>query len=617
MVALSDKVLRYWKLGVVLGVALVSFVAVILGFEWFARILIAVYSLVIGIELGIGMVQTLREGRLGVDILALMAIVSTVLVGEYWATLVIVFMMLGGEALEEFANQRAKQELTDLLKRAPKIAHRQLTDGAFEDIAVDVIAVDDTLLVKPGEVVPVDGTVVDGEGFVDESSLTGESLPVEKSKGSALLSGTVNGEAALTIMAQHTVADSQYAQIVQLVRSAADSRAPFVRMADRYAVPFTAVALFIGGIAWWLSGDPRRFAEVLVVATPCPLLIAAPVALISGMSRAAKHGIIVKNGGILERLSEVKTIVFDKTGTLTTGILTVDKLMPVKGVDEDTLLKMAASADMLSAHILASSLTKYATERSVELIEPDAIDEQAGKGVRAQVESHTVLVGRKTFLKEHNVAVPRAYDMGSTAMFVACDDQFIGSISFADTVRSNAAETISRLRSIGIGKLAMLTGDHYATANAVGAKLGITDIKAECLPADKLTAVHSFRDKPVMMVGDGVNDAPVLAAADVGVAMGARGATAASESADVVIMLDDISRVPLSITIAKKTIRIALQSVGIGIALSVVLMVVAATGRIPAVVGAGLQELIDVVVILNALRAHGSWRKRSTSLFAQ
>lgn len=617
MVALSDKVLRYWKLGVVLGVALVSFVAVILGFEWFARILIAVYSLVIGIELGIGMVQTLREGRLGVDILALMAIVSTVLVGEYWATLVIVFMMLGGEALEEFANQRAKQELTDLLKRAPKIAHRQLTDGSFENIAVDVIAVDDTLLVKPGEVVPVDGTVVDGEGFVDESSLTGESLPVEKSEGSTLLSGTVNGEAALTIMAQHTVADSQYAQIVQLVRSAADSRAPFVRMADRYAVPFTAVALFIGGIAWWLSGDPRRFAEVLVVATPCPLLIAAPVALISGMSRAAKHGIIVKNGGILERLSEVKTIVFDKTGTLTTGILTVDKLMPVEGVDEDTLLKMAASADMLSAHILASSLTKYATERSVELIEPDAIDEQAGKGVRAQVESHTVLVGRKTFLKEHNVAVPRAYDMGSTAMFVACDDRFIGSISFADTVRSNAAETISRLRSIGIGKLAMLTGDHYATANAVGAKLGITDIKAECLPADKLTAVHSFRDKPVMMVGDGVNDAPVLAAADVGVAMGARGATAASESADVVIMLDDISRVPLSITIAKKTIRIALQSVGIGIALSVVLMVVAATGRIPAVVGAGLQELIDVVVILNALRAHGSWRKRSTSLFAQ
>lgn len=614
---LSEKVLRYWRLLSVLVIAITSFIAMLLGYSWFSQGLISIYSFIVALSLGWGMVRSLRDGRLGVDILAILAIISTVAVGEYWATLVIVFMMLGGEALEEFANQRAKQELTDLLKRAPKIAHRQQSDGTFEDIAVDVIAIGDILLVKPGEVVPVDATVSEGEGLVDESSLTGESLPVEKKVGDHLLSGAVNGEVALTVTALRTVADSQYAQIVQLVKSAADSRAPFVRMADRYAVPFTVVSLVIGGVAWWLSGNPGRFAEVLVLATPCPLLIAAPVALISGMSRAAKHGIIVKNGGILERLANVQTIVFDKTGTLTTGKLNVDHVRPVEGVSEHELLRLAASADSSSAHILAASIVRHAKDQKIDLVEPDGIDEVAGKGLRAVVEGRNVIIGRKAFLEEQGIEVSVGRDVGATAMFVAYDDKFKGYISFSDTVRDNAGETIQKLGSMNITHLAMLTGDHYETAKMVGKTLGITDIKAECLPADKLKAVKTFQYKPVMMVGDGVNDAPVLAAADVGVAMGARGATAASESADVVIMLDDISRVSLSVGIAKTTIRIALQSVTVGIALSVLLMLIATSGKIPAVVGAGLQEVVDVIVILNALRAHGSWKRRAKLTYSK
>lgn len=600
----------YWKLIIAVLVGLASGLAVLAGVGWLAQWIIGIYGLVIAGLLGWGMMQTLRSGQFGIDILAVMAIVSTTAVGQYWATLVIVFMLLGGEALEDFANRRAQKELTDLLKRAPKIAHRFGKDERVEDVPVDDIVVGDVLLVKPGEVVPVDARVVEGEGLVDESSLTGESVPVAKAPGDQLLSGTINSDAALTVEALHTVGDSQYTQIVQLVQSAADSRAPFVRLADRYAVPFTLISFAIAGVAWWLSGDAVRFAEVLVVATPCPLLIAAPVALISGMSRSAKHGIIVKNGGILERLARVQTVVFDKTGTLTTGQLAVWKVMPTGGTSEEELIRLAASADASSAHILATSLVHYAEYRGIALDEAEDSVETSGKGMTAVVRGYSVIVGSRAYLEDAGVHVPADHETNKTALFVARDGVYVGYVSFADTVRENSAETIARLRTLGIESIAMLTGDHAATAREIGSQLGIDDIRAECLPADKLTAIRAFRNTPVMMVGDGVNDAPVLAASDVGVAMGARGSTAASESADVVILLDDISRVPLAVTIAKKTLRIALQSVLIGIVISIGLMLVAATGRIPAVVGAGLQEVVDVVVIVNALRAHGSFRRR-------
>ncbi|MFZ1242864.1 MAG: heavy metal translocating P-type ATPase [Candidatus Saccharimonas sp.] len=600
----------YYKLLIAAIVGIASAIAVFMGMDWLAQWMIGVYGLVIAGVLGWGMVQTLRNGQFGVDILAVMAIISTTAVEQYWATLVIVFMLLGGEALEDFANRRAQKELTDLLKRAPKIAHRLGDDGPIVDIPVDVIAVGDTLLVKPGEIVPVDATIVEGDGLVDESSLTGESLPVTKTPGDHLLSGTVNGDTALTVEALHTASDSQYAQIVQLVQAAADSRAPFVRLADRYAVPFTAISFVIAGVAWWLSGDPVRFAEVLVVATPCPLLIAAPVALISGMSRSAKHGIIIKNGGILERLARVKTVVFDKTGTLTTGQLSVWGVVPAHGVSEEELIRLAASADASSAHILATSLVRYAEYRGIKTTESKDSVEVPGKGVAAIVDRRAIVVGSKAYMKERGIQVPEDYEINKTALFAARDGVYLGSISFADTVRENSAETITRLKTLGIHHVAMLTGDHRRTALKIGGQLGIDDIHAECLPSDKLAAIRAFREAPVMMVGDGVNDAPVLAASDVGVAMGARGSTAASESADVVVLLDDISRVPLAIAIAQKTLRIALQSVLLGIAISIILMLVAATGRIPAVVGAGLQEFVDAVVIVNALRAHGGLRRR-------
>ena len=600
----------YWKLLVAAMIGLASGLAVLAGQGWLAQWMIGIYGLIIAAVLGWGMIQTLRNGQFGVDILAVMAIISTTAVGQYWATLVIVFMLLGGEALEDFANRRAQKELTDLLKRAPKIAHKIGQDGQIADVPVDSIAVGDTLLVKPGEIVPVDADVLEGDGSVDESSLTGESVPVTKTVGDHLLSGTVNGDTALTIRALHTAGDSQYAQIVQLVQAAADSRAPFVRLADRYAVPFTAISFLIAGVAWWLSGDPVRFAEVLVVATPCPLLIAAPVALISGMSRSAKHGIIIKNGGILERLARVQTVVFDKTGTLTTGQLAVWSVVPVDGVSEEELIRLAASADASSAHILATSLVEYAKYRGITLLEPKDSIETPGRGIVAAVDGRSMTVGSRVFMSEIGVEIPEEHVTAKTALFVARDSAYVGYISFADTIRENSIETIGLLKSLGIQHIAMLTGDHAKIAHEIGGQLGIDDIRAECLPADKLTAIGGFQNTPVMMVGDGVNDAPVLAASDVGVAMGARGSTAASESADVVVLLDDISRVPLAITIARKTLRIALQSVLLGIVISIGLMLVAATGRIPAVVGAGLQEVVDVVVIINALRAHGGLRRR-------
>ena len=600
----------YWKLLVAAMIGLASGLAVLAGQGWLAQWMIGIYGLIIAAVLGWGMIQTLRNGQFGVDILAVMAIISTTAVGQYWATLVIVFMLLGGEALEDFANRRAQKELTDLLKRAPKIAHKIGQDGQIADVPVDSIAVGDTLLVKPGEIVPVDADVLEGDGSVDESSLTGESVPVTKTVGDHLLSGTVNGDTALTIRALHTAGDSQYAQIVQLVQAAADSRAPFVRLADRYAVPFTAISFLIAGVAWWLSGDPVRFAEVLVVATPCPLLIAAPVALISGMSRSAKHGIIIKNGGILERLARVQTVVFDKTGTLTTGQLAVWSVVPVDGVSEEELIRLAASADASSAHILATSLVEYAKYRGITLLEPKDSIETPGRGIVAAVDGRSMTVGSRVFMSEIGVEIPEEHVTAKTALFVARDSAYVGYISFADTIRENSIETIGLLKSLGIQHIAMLTGDHAKIAHEIGGQLGIDDIRAECLPADKLTAIGGFQNTPVMMVGDGVNDAPVLAASDVGVAMGARGSTAASESADVVVLLDDISRVPLAITIARKTLRIALQSVLLGIVISIGLMLVAATGRIPAVVGAGLQEVVDGVVIINALRAHGGLRRR-------
>ena len=602
---------NYPDLAIALVVTALAGSAALVGWPTLGYGLIVGFSSIVALKMSIGMVRDIRAGLYGVDILAIVAIAATIAVGEYWATIVIVLMMASGEALEDFAGRRAKAELTALLDRAPTITHRVNSDGQLEDVAIDEVREGDELVVKPGEIIPVDALILDGVSLIDESSLTGESVPTEKQAGDEVLSGTVNGEAVLTIRTLRTAENSQYAQIVELVKAASDSRAPFVRLADRYAIPFTFISFAIAGVAWYVSGDPVRFAEVLVVATPCPLLLGAPIAMISGMSRAAKHGIIVKSGAVLEQLSRVKTAAFDKTGTLTQGLLRVHTIHPVDGVSETELLALAASAELVSAHVMAETLVAEAKGRNISLLNTENSREVVAQGVATTIDNNAILVGKLSFLEGEGVKIPKGIDKHShTSVYVARSGQFIGSITLADTVRENSKSTIEKLRSLGIDHVLMLTGDNHQTAEKIAAEIGITDIRAECLPKDKVEAVTSFAYRPVMMTGDGVNDAPVLAASDIGIAMGARGATAASESADVVILLDDISRTAWAVEIAQHTIRIAVQSIMIGIGVSIALMLVAATGAIPAVVGAGLQEIVDVVVIINALRAHGSWKKR-------
>jgi len=465
--------------------------------------------------------------------------------------------------------------------------------------------VGERLLVRPSEIVPVDGALVSSEAQFDESSLTGESMPVERVAGELVLSGSVNGPRAVEIEATATAENSQYQRIVRLVREAAGSKAPLVRMADRYAVPFTLLAYAIAGIAWWVSGDSTRFAEVLVVATPCPLLIAAPVAFMGGMSRAARSGVVIKDAGTLERLAAVKTVAFDKTGTLTYGSPEVVSVHPVgPGMTQDRLMQIVGSAEQYSSHVLATALRDHALARGLVLAQADKAREVATHGVEAELEGSTVVVGKPAFVAEHATGVVRrTLGAGEAAVYVGIDGEFAGSVVLRDRVRDEAAETLSMLRSLGVSRLVMVTGDVAQTAEHIAEELGFTELHAECLPADKVTIVQSLSPHAVMMVGDGVNDAPVLAASDVGVAMGARGSTAASESADVVILLDDLHRSARAIQIGQRTIRIALESIWLGIVISVGLMVLAAFGFLPAVLGALLQEVVDLIAILGALRA--------------
>jgi heavy metal translocating P-type ATPase len=570
----------------------------------------SIYALAIAAWQAVDMVRDILRGRWGLDILAVTAIVATVLVGEYIAALLVVLMLTGGEALEDYASRRAKRELDALLTRAPQLAHRMQGDRIV-DIRADEVRPGDVLLVRPSEIVPVDATLSSVEASMDESSITGESVPAEKETGDQVLSGSVNGQLAVEIIASATAAESQYQQIVALVAVAADSKAPVVRLADRYAVPFTLFSLTLAGVAWWLSGDPVRFAEVLVLATPCPLLIAAPVAFIGGMSRAARNGVIVKGGGVLEQLASAKTAVFDKTGTLTYGAPTLVAIRPENGFGADELLGVVASAEQYSSHVLATSMIDAARNRGIRLTEADQASEQATNGVQATIEGRDVVVGKFAFVAEHAPDATRtAIAPGELAVHVGIDGTFAGALLASDRVRDNAEATLDRLGELGVLETMMLTGDAQATADHIATEIGITSVRAECLPADKVHEVGAITARPVIMVGDGVNDAPVLAAADVGIAMGAKGATAASESAHAVI-IDDISRTAKAVEIGQDTVRIARQSIWLGIIVSVGLMIIAAFGLIPATVGALLQEVVDLATILAALRAIGSRRDAS------
>lgn len=582
----------------------VGIVALILEFGFHqARVafwLIAIVGGIMTISMLIGMVQTLRSGKYGVDILAITAIVATLLVGEYWASLMVLVMLTGGDSLEDYASHQAGRELQSLLNNSPQIAHR--IDGEeVTELKVDEVQVGDTILVKPGELVPVDGRVIAGESFVDESSLTGESKPIEKQINDELMSGSINGDAALRFKVTKSAKDSQYQTLVKLVQESEAKPAHFVRLADRYAVPFTLIAYIIGGIAWFVSKDPVRFAEVLVVASPCPLILAAPVALVAGMSRSSRNGIVVKTGTTIEKLARAKSVAFDKTGTLTEGKLSVEEIKVVSGnISREDLVIYAASGEQESSHILARSLVAYAKAEKLSLLPVANLEEVTGQGIQAIVEDKEIRVGNAAFAGSNT-----ELSSEKTAVYVSIAGQYVGYITFTDIVRKESAETIKELNQLGITKTIMLTGDHQSIAKQIAEEVGISEVHAECLPEEKINVIKTLSDgdRPGIMVGDGVNDAPALAVADVGIAMGAHGSTAASESADAVILKDDLSRVSEAVRLSQDTMRIARQSVLIGIVICVILMLIASTGVIPALLGAALQEVIDTVSILSALRA--------------
>lgn len=564
--------------------------------------------LVLGIVIvitAIDMFKDLMRGHWGLDILAVIAMIATLAVQEYVAGLIIALMLTGGEALEDLAARRASRELDQLLNRAPAFAGRiHPVTGEVERIAIEEVKVGDELLVRSSEILPVDGVLLSNHATIDESSVTGEPIPVNYHAGDPLLSGTVNSTTSFTMRAQKVAADSNYASIVGLVEEAVDSRAPMVRLADRYAVPFTIVSLLIAGFAWFLSGDPVRFAEVLVVATPCPLLIATPVAFMGGMSSAAKLNVIIKDGGVLEVLARVRAVAFDKTGTLTEGKADVVEIHPAARTVDETL-QLAAAAEQYSVHVFADPIVASARTQQLELPEVVTADEVATNGVLASLADGTsVRVGKPSFIEEVTGPIDRpVLSAGETAVYVSVGDELAGVIILSDPIREQSADTVSRLRRAGVAEIAMVTGDITSTAESVAHAVDIQTVHAETTPQTKVRIVQAMRPRPVLMVGDGINDAPVLAAADVGVAMAGRGATVASESAAAVITSNDIARVADVAYVSRRTVQIALQSIWMGIIISVGLMLVAAFGYLPAVVGALLQEIVDLVAILSALRA--------------
>ncbi len=654
----------------------------VLGNPGFGQWLVIALVLVIVIDTVRGMIDDLRHGQVGVDVLAVVAILSTVAVAEYWASWAVTLMITSGEAIEEYAQAKAERSLTALMEAAPQTAHvvnlpgvgrgfaadkGDSSDGfrrvgsasaaaaahRFDTVPVEQVQLGDVLMVLPGETVPVDGELLSGTATLDLSNINGEPVPREVFAGARVMSGAVNGSTALTMRATQVAADSQYQRILELVASAQESRPAVVKTADRLAVPFTVLSLVIAGVAWAVSGVPTRFAQVLVLATPCPLLIAAPVAYIAGTGRLAAVGVLIKAQDVLENLGRVTQVFFDKTGTLTVKQPQVVRVEMLPGaatrLNEDHVLMMAGAVESYSVHILSKGIAKAGAEALARLRqrfedgqrlcpEPEAswpghgreypvvknINEDAGKGVSGEVNGHAVRVGRLSFAaagEDGFLAVDRTVPSRSEddlrtrfgllqpdemASYVSVDGQLIARIVLRDVPRANAKAALAKLRELGVAELAMLTGDKRASANIIASEVGIDEVHAELFPEDKVAAVRAATGagKTVtMMVGDGVNDAPVLAVADIGVAMTDGTSTAASESAQVVIMNDNIAAVPRAIAIARRTKRVMLQAVIAGLVLATIGMIAAAFNLIPVVVGAFLQEAIDVVSILWALTA--------------
>lgn len=606
MPKITNTLKTYWTLVLVIIGGVAAGITTLLPHDArLAHYIIIVLSAIIVLDMGIKMVKTIMSGSYGIDILAITAIVTCLLIGEFWAAYVIMLMLCGGEALENYADRRARRELSALIRRRPTIAHIVKCEQ-IKDITLDKVKVNDILLIKPGEVVPIDGILMSKSATIDESSITGESVPVEKVKGDKVVSGTASLNISIAIKATCTTKNSYYTQIIQLVSEAESQPAHFVNLANRYAIPFTLISYIIAGAAWYLSGDPTRFAEVLVVASPCPLILAAPIAFVSGMSLASRHGIIVKNGTVLERMAAAPNFCFDKTGTLTTGKLAVDTIETAEGYTDKDILAIIAAAESLSGHVMASAIINKAKAMHISIPAAKNVREVTGGGIFANVVGKRIVVGSRKFLNESKIPNLPECDLSSTEIMLAVSGKYAGAVHLSDQLRHGAKSTIVRLRQLGAKSIVMLTGDRPAVASAIAKHLKLDKALAQLTPTDKYDYVkqHHNLKSPVVMVGDGINDAPVLAAADVGIAMGAMGSTVASESADAVITVDHVARVATLRQIAMHTMHIARQSVLSGMLLCLVLELIAITGVIPAILGAACQEIIDVVVILNALRVH-------------
>ncbi|HET7789788.1 MAG TPA: heavy metal translocating P-type ATPase [Gemmatimonadales bacterium] len=556
-------------------------------------------------------VQTLRgllARRFAADVVAMLAIVTAVILRQYFAGAVIVLMQSGGEALEAYAMGRASNALEALLARAPKTAHRVRGD-TIQDVPVGDVRPGDLLLIRPGDLVPVDGEVIEGTAAVDQSALTGEPEPIRAGPATVLLSGSVCLDGALRMRAERPAAESQYQQIVRLVEGARREKPPLARLADRYAAWFTPITLAMCGVAYAVTHDPHAVLAVLVVATPCPLILAVPVAVIAAVSRAAELGVIVKTGAALEHVGRARVVVFDKTGTLTLGRPSVARIRPAEGWTEGDLLARAAALEQLSSHHLARAVTAAAVERGVRgAFRTEGFAETPGLGAVGEVDGRRVVVGSAAFLATRGIIAPDGSTR--TTAQVAVDGRWAGAIEFADRLRSQVPALMSRLRALGVRETVMLTGDRATSAQAIAKEAGVDAVRADLLPADKVAAVEVLKKRrgEVVMVGDGINDAPALAAATVGIALGAHGAAVSAEAADIVVLVDDLSRVADAMDVSRRMRRVALQSIGVGLGVSFALMVVAALGFVTPAVGAVLQEGLDAAVILNALRArHGGF----------
>ncbi|WP_193173695.1 heavy metal translocating P-type ATPase [Nisaea nitritireducens] len=571
-------------------------------------------TLPVVVSLAITMVRDLLAGRMGVDAVALLSMSAALALGETLAGVVVAVMYAGGNVLEDFAVSRAERNLKSLTDRAPRTAHRYV-DGTLEDIEVEQVATHDRLLVRTGEIVPVDGVILEtgaeANAVIDEAALTGEPIPVQRHAGEPVRSGAVNAGVPFTLQATATASESTYAGIVAMVAAAQTARAPFIRLADRFALLLLPLSVIVAGAAWIVSGDPVRGLAVLVVATPCPLILAAPVAFISGVSQAARRGVLVKGGAALEALARAHTILFDKTGTLTIGGARLVAVETAPGIDPDEVLRLVACLEQASHHVIAQAIVTAAEAKGLTLVPPTDVREDLGAGLAGTVEGKRIVAGSLTMTTGGNQRAPwvdrarrRASWRSALSVFVTIEGELVGALLLGDSLRREAPRAVRSLREAGIGRIVMVTGDHADAAETIGAALDLDAVLANRVPADKVDAVEFEKKRyPTLMVGDGINDAPALAAADIGIAMGARGATASSEAADAVVLIDRLDRVADALAIAKRSRRIALESIIAGMALSLIAMGFAAAGYLTPVAGAILQEGIDVAVILNALRA--------------